>query len=1285
MDPGALVADRFVIEELAGSGGMGAVYRALDTETRGRVALKVFQGSEENAGRFEREARVLSELKHPTIVRYVASGAAEGHPWLAMEWLEGEDLGQRLRRGPLSVSDATRVVRQIADGLGAAHRAGVVHRDVKPSNVFICNDDLGRIKLLDFGIARVGVEASALTRSGVLIGSPGYLAPEQARGSRVIDARTDVFGIGCVLFASLTGRPPFVGEGLLELLSKVLLDDPPHVSDVWPDVPPAIDALVAQLLSPSPEDRPKDGAAVARALEALAEMESGIRAPQARVSFGAQERRLVCAVLVEASTRLDPAAPTLVVEPSVPIDGTMNASVFDEIAAIHRARVIPTGSGPLLVFDDAGSVATDRAARAVRCAMALHAAVPDRRLAVVTGRATVGAHALSSDLANVATRMVDEARAHGVLVVVDDATKNLLTGRFTLEKAGECWALAEERTEDEPRRLLGQATPCVGRDREIASLVALFEECAAEPVARAAIIFGAPGIGKSRVRREVVRRVQSRDADVAVWTARGDAVSAGAPFGLLAQIIRDAAWIVGAEPVAERRRLLLELCNGLVPSPDVERVACFLGELAGAPFPVEASPELAAARRDPVLHGDQTKRAFEDLVAGACSTRPVILVLEDMHWGDSPSLRVLDGVLRNQRESPVLVLATARPEYREVFPDLWKERGVQEIRLGALTAKASERLVRSVLGASASTETVARAVASAAGHPLHLEEVVRAFAEGVGDELPETVAAMVEVRIQALEPEARRVLRAASVFGRAFWMRGVAAILESAPDDVAPWVRELVDREWITRRDEPRFPGEEELTFYQDVAREAAYAMLTEDDRRDGHRAAGDFLESAGETSGLVLARHHELGGAPERASVAYARAAWQAMEANDFPAVLSHAERAVSSVREGALFGRMRALAAEAHGHRGEHEAARAAAFEAIASLGSEDDGYLHAVGVAIAASGKLGDFDAVERMAGLLLALGAEQSRGTAFAQAASNAVVQLYLGGRAPVGDRVFERLALAGDEPMAVAHIRRADGIRFLFAGDAARTVSLLAEAVSACESAGDLRLACSLRKTMGYYEAECGAIEAGEATLHSCIATASRLGLLSLVAHAKQDIGAPLIRLGKLDEAEKMQREAIVELSKQGDKRLESYAYTYLSWIHRLRGEPDAAEREARVALELAPAAPVKIGGYAHLSAALAKRGDLAGAAEAAAEGLRIVKEVDSGGEDGVTLLLLTYAEALFGLGRRDEAHAAIQRAQGDVLARAARISEPDLRASFLERFAENARVIELARAWSGEI
>src|SRR5512139_3822666 len=114
MEPGAIVADRFVIEELAGSGGMGAVFRALDTETRGYVALKVFQGTEENAGRFEREARVLSELKHPTIVRYVASGEAEGHLWLAMDWLDGEDLGQRLRRGPLSVADATRVVMQVA-------------------------------------------------------------------------------------------------------------------------------------------------------------------------------------------------------------------------------------------------------------------------------------------------------------------------------------------------------------------------------------------------------------------------------------------------------------------------------------------------------------------------------------------------------------------------------------------------------------------------------------------------------------------------------------------------------------------------------------------------------------------------------------------------------------------------------------------------------------------------------------------------------------------------------------------------------------------------------------------------------------------------------------------------------------------------------------------------------------------------------------------------------------------------------------------------------------------
>jgi len=158
MQPGDLVGGRFELGEVAGSGGMGAVYRALDRATGESVAVKVLREvASEHGDRFGREIRVLAQLRHPGIVRYIADGTtAAGMQWLAMEWLDGEPLGHRVRRTGIAASEAVALVRRVGEALGAAHDRGVVHRDVKPSNLFVVRDDLARVKLLDFGVARVG-------------------------------------------------------------------------------------------------------------------------------------------------------------------------------------------------------------------------------------------------------------------------------------------------------------------------------------------------------------------------------------------------------------------------------------------------------------------------------------------------------------------------------------------------------------------------------------------------------------------------------------------------------------------------------------------------------------------------------------------------------------------------------------------------------------------------------------------------------------------------------------------------------------------------------------------------------------------------------------------------------------------------------------------------------------------------------------------------------------------------------------------------------------------------
>lgn len=265
--------ERFRIDELAGSGGMGAVYRAWDHLTGSVVALKVLHSHRTAApvqsqtataapagsDRFAREAQLLSELNHPGIVSYVDDGqTGSGEPYLAMEWLEGETLGQRLKRSLLSYDEAIAVAKQLASVLAAAHERGIVHRDIKPDNIFFVDRSVERLKLLDFGVAHVHAAAQELTATGRTLGTPGFMAPEQLRSSRRAVAGTDLYGVGAVLFKALAGRLVFDGTTALEIMLPVLMEPAPRLSTLLHDVPPGLDQLVATLLAKDPKHRPRD-------------------------------------------------------------------------------------------------------------------------------------------------------------------------------------------------------------------------------------------------------------------------------------------------------------------------------------------------------------------------------------------------------------------------------------------------------------------------------------------------------------------------------------------------------------------------------------------------------------------------------------------------------------------------------------------------------------------------------------------------------------------------------------------------------------------------------------------------------------------------------------------------------------------------------------------------------------------------------------------------------------------------------------------------------------------
>jgi len=267
---GEIVGERFRIERLAGTGGMGAVYRAEDLATGGHAAIKVMEVPSASSGqRFLREGVVLAELSHPCIVRYIVHGLTpQGAPFLAMDWLEGEDLCQRLSRSGLDASESLAIARRVCEGLAVAHARGVVHRDIKPSNLFLVRGAPTETKIIDFGVARLEAGSTTLTRPGTALGTAGYMAPEQAMEAADVDGRADFFALGCVLYECLTGRPAFGGRPAAVLV-KVLRENPRKPSELRAGLGDAVDALVARLLAKDREARPRDAAEVLRALDAL--------------------------------------------------------------------------------------------------------------------------------------------------------------------------------------------------------------------------------------------------------------------------------------------------------------------------------------------------------------------------------------------------------------------------------------------------------------------------------------------------------------------------------------------------------------------------------------------------------------------------------------------------------------------------------------------------------------------------------------------------------------------------------------------------------------------------------------------------------------------------------------------------------------------------------------------------------------------------------------------------------------------------------------------------------
>jgi tetratricopeptide (TPR) repeat protein len=1306
MEPGTVIAGRFALESLAGEGGMSVVYRAIDRLTGEVVALKVLRELEGlDPERFTREAQILAGLSHPAIVRYIAHGSLDGRAWLAMEWLTGEDLYDRLERQGLTVAEAVTVARRVSEALAVAHGRGIVHRDIKPPNVFLPGGEVARACVLDFGIARHGHGQRALTRTGAVLGTPGYMAPEQVRGERDIDARADLFSLGCLLFECLTGRPAFEGDTPVAILAKILVEEAPRVSTVRADIPPALDALVARLTARRRDERPHDAQEVIAALDALGDL-TGLRAPTLSapsqgITHG--EQRLVCAVAV--GPRKNPPAETFVTgDVGVTHAQTLLSSpppaawsTLKPLGERFGGRSTVLGEVLVTVFAAEG-VARDLVARAARCALAFSREAGPLGVAMVTGRAELFETGAAGEAIERAIAMVTSppnGTGEGSVVWLDEVSAMLLGPAYAVESEGgthtlcvSCPLWDDEVSEPERlamRELLGRRLPCVGRERELATLAAVLEETLAEGSASAVVVTGPTGIGKSRLVGEFVARARAGGDAVEVWYAQGEPWGAGAPFALLGAMLRRAAGIYDGTPLDLARASIRQRFGALVPEGDT---LAWVAALAGVPFTDEEAPSVAAARDDAQWRGDAMLRAWEALLTAAARRRPLVIVFDNVQWGDGVSLRFVGHALEHQSDAPWMVLAVGRDELSETFPKLWESVGVQQLRLGPLSRRSAERLGRLVLGEGVSPELLTRVVEHAGGVPSFLEELLR-MAETPGA-LPATVVAMVQARFEAMEPEARRVLRAASVFGSTFWRAGLATLLGGSATtpsgnllgDLDGWLAELVRREVIERRAAPRFPNETEWSFRSEHLAAAAYATLTERDRVQAHALAGHWLRSVGESNPLALADHFLRGHCFADAAGAFGDAARHALEGHDLDGALTHARAVLSAAAQARSAGeasreldvveaRAHLVEAEVRLWRGEPQQAHGPAVKAMALLPMGSAEWFRAAGEAGTALGRAGRYDLLDRWIEQVSDVPPAPDALAAWAIAFARVSVHLYYAGRMADADRMLRavELGLAGRDPgpLAEARLAGARAARASMRSDGAAVEAHTLAALAAYERAGDLRNACTQRSVLGLSAERVGRFDDAERWQLAALELAQRLRLPMATGMALSALGRIHFATGQQTRGINEAQQGVVWLAATEHSRLEAIARAGLAWMHFEAGAFEAADAEAARAYARGGLAPVARRYALSLRARICLRRNELSTARALLDEALAIDEDDRAIIDGETLTDLARVEVLLAQGDTEAARAVAGAGWARLTERASYLPDEAARAAFFQR------------------
>ncbi len=1278
-----IINDRFELHERVGQGGMGIVYRATDHQAQKTVAIKTLTPTDDqNTSRFAREATILADLDHPNVVGYIDHGVTDkGQRFLAMEWLDGCDLKDYLtKNGPLGIQDAVNMTEQVALALGEAHNRGIIHRDIKPSNIFLVNKDPNQVRVLDFGIARLARPSQWLTRPGMVVGSPGYMAPEQARGDAGLTARADIFSLGCVAYHALVGEAPFAAMVETAVLAKILFSDAPRARDSRKDVPAGLDTLIAQMLVKDPNKRPATGGELAILLSNIDLSQKApvtvIARPSRHLTHG--ERRVVSIVLAGANP----------IQPSA-YETTLDGPSFDLPTIDARVEILANGC-LVACLSDTG-VPTDQAIRAAQYAKILQERMPNVPIVLATGHSELNEGLPTGDIIDKAVALLIDADPGMVRMGKD--TASLVRSRFSVSTDGPHWTLGYELVAVNPHHsVLGHQTECLGRKRELDWLRSTFQSVHQDRNAEAVLLTAPAGAGKTRIIQEFLLSVKANSEPVQVLIGQANSLSEGGAFSLLSGALFHAAGIRKGEPLEQQQLLFqMRMQRHLSESQDASIIA-FLGELAGLSSADPDDIELRQARHDPRLMGDQLLRAWTEWLSAECKAQTTILVLDDIHWGDSASLAAVLQAVNELTSLPLMVVCGARPEGEDLFPKFWSSPVVTHLRLSKLSRTASTQLVRSVLADQLTDAQVETIVVRADGNAFFLEELIRAAGEGATpDTLPKNVLGMLQSRLDALSPKERRVMRAASIFGDVFWLGGVLKLLGEKPaasDLVRGWLANLKDRELLVERRSSTYSDETEYAFRHDLVRVATYTMLTDSDKTLGHRLAANWLETMGQCDPETLGRHFELGDMSDHAIRCYLMAAEHALAGNDRQDAMSCTEAGIRCGASGETLGRLQLVRTEALLSDSEIDSARESITEALSHMNKGSIAWVRAVGVqgSIALYSLEGTDEALPNIDALIQVLKDQPALRMDGIISLARIARQLGTTSRAGISDRLIEEMrSLCPDnteaEPLLGANMAEMQYRQLIRKGRHAQALPHLQETARLYRKAGDIWHSPATDLNLAYSLIQMGRFEDAINRLTTLIEQTSRQDLSTLTGLAKANLGMAVAMNGNPQGGVDLEREAIQDLQNAGDIRYVSAAQSYLAHYLRMTGQWEEAKQQALLVCDNPNSIPAsRVAAYAVLAQIAFTQKSLDDALEAANQGM---KTLENFGHMNLHEwdIRLAHAEILIARGDVEEAKATLGATNKNLRDRVADIPDPNDRKQFLSNISAIVKLHTLFDQW----